>query len=97
MNLKTMPTEWKWLRENCTWKSIYPDCLKVTSNKEGYEQHFIIIPKGGHFEGVAFSGKSYYMSSTSTQGGAYAFEVGSQVFYSAPRCWGFSVRPVRSK
>ncbi len=90
-------TEWKWLRENCTWKSIYPDCLKVTSNKEGYEQHFIIIPKGGHFEGVAFSGKSYYMSSTSTQGGAYAFEVGSQVFYSAPRCWGFSVRPVRSK
>ena len=103
-----MPTEkqFRELKEKCVWK------WTKRNGKEGYEVsspngNSIFLPAAGYkgpdgflaydgFEGRYWS--SSLVTYSSFQGGCFEFSSGSLDFYSwRDRCFGFQVRPVRSK
>ena len=94
-------TDWKWLRDNCTWTALTGmDGYKVTSNISGYEDRFIIFPVSGYFIGLELKYDCFYWAATSSNNGSsnvVAMSSSGIVFNNGPRCWGLPVRPVLEK
>lgn len=96
-------TDWEWLIENCTFRSLANSSTIVSSTVAGYEDHFIIIPHAGTFADQDFKdGSSYYMSSSLSSNRidtAVGISVAGQtIMPGIPRySYGLPVRPVIDK
>lgn len=107
-----IPTEdeWQELIDNCTWDHYTEGSFngyKITSNKEGYQDNFIILPKAGYRYGSTQSGVycSYWSSEltpydpqTTYGNSEYVRVLSSNSIISiinTNRANGHSIRPVR--